>query len=105
MAAEPDGAAGAESATASLVIRLDGRTHRLGYEPGDTILDAGRRAGLKPPFNCQSGHCGTCMAQIVAGNARMRVNDVLSDDEVADGWLLTCQAIPISPEVVVDYDR
>jgi ferredoxin-NADP reductase len=98
-------AASVESETESIVIRLEGRKHRVGYERGDTILDAARRAGLKPPFNCQAGNCGTCMAYLDEGRATMRANNALGADEVEKGWILTCQAIPTSREVVVDYDR
>jgi 3-ketosteroid 9alpha-monooxygenase subunit B len=102
----PDGAraAGERSETESVVIRLERRKHRVGYEPGDTILDTARRAGLKPPFSCQAGNCGTCMAHLAQGTVTMRANNVLRADEVAQGWILTCQSIPTSREVVVDYD-
>jgi ferredoxin-NADP reductase len=103
----PDGsrAAGEESETESIVIRLEGRRHRLTYQAGDTILDAARRAGLRPPFNCQAGNCATCMAHLDDGTATMRANNALTPDEIGDGWILTCQAIPTSREVVVDYDH
>jgi 3-ketosteroid 9alpha-monooxygenase subunit B len=94
-----------ESETESIVIRLERRRHRLRYERGDTILDAARRAGLKPPFACQAGECATCMAHLAEGEVKMRVNNALNADEVEQGWILTCQAIPTSREVVVDYDR
>jgi ferredoxin-NADP reductase len=94
-----------DSATESIVIRIDRRKHTVGYQPGDTILDAARRAGLTPPFACQAGSCATCMAFLETGKVAMRVNDALSADEVEAGWVLTCQAIPLSPEIVVDYDR
>jgi len=93
------------SETESVVIRIDGRKHRVGYEPGDTLLHTARRAGLKPPFGCLSGNCGACMAYLEAGAAGMRVNNALGADEVEEGWVLTCQAMPTSREVVVDYDR
>jgi len=92
------------TATESLVIRLGGRETTLRYEPGDTILNAGRRGGLNPPFSCEQGNCATCMAHLDQGTATMRVNNALSSDEVGDGWVLTCQALPTSPEIVVDYD-
>jgi ferredoxin len=92
------------SDTESIVIRLDGRKHTVGYQPGDTLLEAARRAGLRPPFSCQQGNCATCMAHLDEGSVRMRANNVLSADEVEAGWVLTCQAIPVSREVVVDYD-
>ena len=93
------------SETESIAIRLDGRRHTIGYESGDTILEAARRAGLKPPFNCQTGSCATCMAFLSEGKVTMRVNNALTAEEVREGWMLTCQAVPISREVVVDYDR
>ena len=98
-------AASEASETDSIVIRFGGRRHTVAYELGDTILEAARRVGLKPPFNCQAGNCGTCMAFLVDGKARMRANNVLNAEEVEEGWILTCQATPTSREVVVDYDR
>jgi ferredoxin-NADP reductase len=94
-----------ESKTESIVIRLEGRKRRVAYEHGDTILDAARRAGLKPPFACQAGNCATCMAHLDEGTVTMRVNNALDSGEVEQGWILTCQSIPTSREVVVDYDH
>lgn len=94
-----------EQPTESIVIRLEGRKHNVRYQPGDTVLEAARRVGLRPPFNCQAGNCGTCMAFLEAGEVSMRENNVLDADEVEAGWVLTCQAVPTSGEVVVDYDR
>lgn len=93
------------SVTESLVIRIDRRKHTLAYQPGDTILEAARRAGLRPPYSCQMGNCATCLAHVDAGKAVMRENQALSAEEVAEGWVLTCQAVPVSREVVVDYDQ
>jgi ferredoxin len=92
-------------ATESIVIRIDRRKHVIRYQPGDTILAAARRAGLSPPSSCEAGNCATCMAHLEEGRVTMRANDALSPDEVEEGWVLTCQAVPISREVVVDYDR
>lgn len=90
--------------TESLVVRLDGREHAIAYRAGDTVLGAVRRAGLKGPFNCQQGNCGTCIARLEAGTATMRANNVLEEDEVEEGWILTCQAVPTSRALVVVYD-
>ena len=98
-------AASVASETESIVIRLDGRKHAIAYKRGDTILDTARRAGLKPQSRCEAGNCGTCMAFLDEGKATMRVNNVLEAGEVEEGWVLTCQAIPTSHEVAVDYDR
>jgi ferredoxin len=92
------------SATESLVVKLGGRKQTVHYKMGDTVLDTARRAGLKPPFSCESGSCATCMAHLDTGTVTMRVNNALTPDEVEDGWVLTCQAIPTSAEVVVNYD-
>jgi ferredoxin len=88
----------------SLVIRLGRRKYVVAYQPGDTILGAARRAALSPPFQCEAGNCATCMARLEAGSVRMRVNNALPPDDVEAGWVLTCQAIPTSRELVVDYD-
>jgi ferredoxin-NADP reductase len=94
-----------ESETEWITIRLGGRKRRVRYSRDDTILDAARRAGFTPPFNCQQGSCATCMAFVEDGQVTMRVNNALGADEVEEGWVLTCQAIPTSREVVVDYDH
>ena len=73
--------------------------------PGETLLESARRAGLSPPYSCEAGDCGTCMARIVEGSAVMRVNDALMDDEVEEGYVLTCQAVPDVAVVKVSYDE
>jgi ferredoxin-NADP reductase len=93
------------SGTESVTIRLNGRKTTVDYRVGDTILDTARRGGLKPPFSCESGSCATCMAHLDEGGATMRVNNALRPDEVDDGWVLTCQAIPQSRHLTVNYDE
>ena len=88
----------------SLVIRIERRKHEIVYQPGDTILEAARRAGLRPPFSCEAGNCATCMAHLDEGTVTMRANNALMQDEIDDGWILTCQSIPTSTQIVVDYD-
>jgi ferredoxin len=87
-----------------LVIRLERRKHTIAYVAGDTILEAARRGGLGPPFSCEQGNCATCMAHLDTGTVTMRANNVLSADEVDEGWILTCQSVPTSAELAVDYD-
>ena len=98
------GTASDEETTESLTVKLGGKTETLAYQAGDTILEAARRGGLNPPFSCEMGNCATCMAHLDAGAARLRVNNALTDEELADNWVLTCQALPTTREVVVDYD-
>jgi len=100
----PAAAGSDDVVTESLVIKLEQRETTVPYEAGETILDTARRAGLSPPFSCEQGNCATCMAHLDEGTATMRVNNALSLDEVGEGWVLTCQGLPTSPRVVVDYD-
>jgi ferredoxin len=68
------------------------------------LLQTARMAGLSPASSCEIGSCGTCMARLTQGSARMINNDALEDDEVDDGWVLTCQALPTSRTVRVVYE-
>jgi 3-ketosteroid 9alpha-monooxygenase subunit B len=98
------GVSAAAEVPESLVIRLDRRKHTIGYQPGDTVLETARRGGLRPPFSCEAGNCATCMAHLDMGSVSMRVNNALSADELDEGLILTCQSIPTSAEVTVNYD-
>jgi 3-ketosteroid 9alpha-monooxygenase subunit B len=97
----PDFQAGTDG---MITIVLDGVRRSVPRFPGETLLQSARRAGLSPPFSCEAGNCGTCIAHITAGEIKMRVNDALDDDEIADGWVLTCQSEPVTPDVTVTYD-
>jgi ferredoxin len=88
----------------TVTIYLDRKKVSVPLVPGETLLESARRAGLDPPFNCEAGNCGTCMAKLTDGHATMRVNDALEDDEVADGYILTCQAIPDTASITVRYE-
>ena len=90
--------------TEEVVIELDRRTTTATYRAGDTLLQTARSAGLQAPYSCETGSCATCMARIVEGSARMVNNDALEDDEVAEGWVLACQALPTSRTVRVVYE-
>ncbi len=71
---------------------------------GDFILDAAMDQGVDAPFSCKGAVCCTCKAQVVEGKAVMEMNYALSDEEVEQGFILTCQAHPASEKVVVDFD-
>ena len=71
---------------------------------GDSILDASVDAGIDVPYSCKGAVCCTCKAKVIEGSARMEMNYALDDKEVADGYVLTCQAHPTSEKCVVDYD-
>ena len=99
----PPPASDAGTSTSVVTIELDGRTETPDHRPGTTILQTARQLGLSPPFSCEAGNCATCIAKLVEGSVEMYVNDVLDDDEVADGWVLTCQSVPTAPSVRVVY--
>ena len=90
-------------AMASLVI--DGKRREVPVAEGESILDAALRAGMDLPFACKGGMCSTCRAKLVEGEARMEVNYSLEPWELKAGFILTCQARPVSEKVMVDYDH
>lgn len=94
----------AADVTEEVVIELDRRVTTVGYRQGDTLLQTARMSGLRAPSSCETGSCGTCMARVVEGSARMLNNDALEDDEVEEGWVLTCQTLPTSRRVSVVYE-
>jgi ferredoxin len=87
-----------------VTIMLDRKTVSVRRVANETLLDSARRAGLSPPFSCEAGNCGTCMGKLVEGNATMRVNDALDEDEVEEGYVLTCQAVPDTDSISFTYD-
>ncbi|KRA31424.1 MULTISPECIES: fatty acid desaturase [unclassified Nocardioides] len=88
-----------------VTVALDGveSTFEL-RSSGDTILDAALQQGLEPPYSCAGGACGTCRAKVLLGKAVMDQNHALDNDEVATGYVLTCQAHPVTEELRLDYD-
>jgi ferredoxin len=68
------------------------------------VLETARRGGLQAPFSCEAGNCATCMAILREGSATMRANNALTPDEVDEGWILTCQALPRGRSVTVEYE-
>jgi ferredoxin len=90
--------------TEEVTIELDRCATTVTYCPGDTLLQTARMAGLSPPSSCEVGNCGTCMARLAEGCAVMLNNDALEDEEVEEGWVLTCQGLPTSRTVRVVYE-
>ncbi|MDO3646875.1 ferredoxin--NADP reductase [Nocardia mangyaensis] len=104
-AAEPEPTVPPPAVTAGTVTVTLGRTTvTVPRNAGETLLESARRGGLTPPFSCEAGNCATCMATLTQGSATMRVNDALTDDEVAEGYVLTCQAIPDTAETAIRYE-
>lgn len=87
-----------------LTIVCDGVEHSLHNKEGRTILDAALQEKIDVPYSCQGGVCCSCIARIESGSAKMESNQILSDDEVEEGLILTCQALVTSPSIRVNYD-
>src|SRR5262245_1728435 len=104
MTADPVPTPSAESGGGQVTIVLDRKKVSVARVANETLLESARRAGLSPPFSCEAGNCGTCMGKLVEGRATMRVNDALEEDEVDEGYILTCQAIPDTESISVSYD-
>jgi len=92
--------------TSSITIKEGGKTFNFDISDGsDNILDAALKAGADLPFACKGGVCCTCRAKVVEGQVDMLVNYALEQEEVDEGFVLTCQAIPKTETVVVDFDE
>lgn len=91
--------------TSKITVKLDGRSFDfdLGLN-SETILDAALKQGADLPFACKGGVCCTCKARLLEGQVTMDVNWGLEEEEVEQGFILTCQSHPVTEKVVVDFD-
>jgi ring-1,2-phenylacetyl-CoA epoxidase subunit PaaE len=89
---------------ASLEIIYDELTHKIENTEGKSVLDAALQNKLDVPYSCQGGVCSSCIARVKSGTAEMVTNQILTDEEVEEGLVLTCQAHATSNHLVVDYD-
>ncbi|MFZ5689815.1 MAG: 1,2-phenylacetyl-CoA epoxidase subunit PaaE [Pseudomonadota bacterium] len=97
--------AAGEAPVAHAHVTLHGSVYEIPMLDGETIIDAGERAGIELPYSCRGGMCCTCRAKLVSGEAEMAVNYSLEPWEKEAGYVLTCQARPLTKEIVVDYDE
>ncbi len=89
----------------SLTVILDGRRARIAFDAkAGNVLESARAAGIPAPFACKGGVCATCRAKLVSGKVEMKANYALTPAELAQGYVLTCQAVPVGEGVVLDYD-
>lgn len=95
----------AQMASGEIQLIIDGDTHSVKTEDYETILEAGERIGIDPPFSCQSGVCTTCRAKVIAGEVEMENNFGLGQDEIDEGYILTCISKPKGDGVVVSWDE
>ncbi|MCB9261009.1 MAG: 2Fe-2S iron-sulfur cluster binding domain-containing protein [Flavobacteriales bacterium] len=85
-------------------ISVFGQEKTVSVKPNQTILEAAQDAGLDPPYSCTVGVCTTCRAKVYKGEVKMDEREGLSDAEIDEGFVLTCQSHPVSPEVELKYE-
>jgi ring-1,2-phenylacetyl-CoA epoxidase subunit PaaE len=88
-----------------VTVVLDGRSSTMNLPRDTPILDSAQRSRPDLPFACKGGVCGTCRAVVTEGSVHMRRNFALEDSEVEEGFVLTCQSLPTTDKVTVDYDN
>ena len=90
----------------TMLVTLDGRKRRVAFdaEAGNILDSAPAPPGLPAPFACKAGVCATCRARVVSGEVEMAARYGLTDEEVAAGYVLTCQSVPKGEGVELDYD-
>jgi ring-1,2-phenylacetyl-CoA epoxidase subunit PaaE len=93
------------SGTSNITILLDDEESTFEMRQDEIILDVALAKGLDAPYSCQGGICSSCLAKIIEGEAVMEKNSILDEDEVEEGFILTCQAHPKTPTIKIDYDN
>ncbi|MFD9245673.1 flavin reductase family protein [Streptomyces sp. NPDC059556] len=97
----PRGTAAGDGGTAE--VELDGETHTVAWPPATPLLDVLLAAGVDAPFSCREGACSACTCRVVAGEVKMLRNDVLDDQDITEGYVLACQALPLTDRVEITY--
>ena len=88
----------------SVTVVLYGKKSVISVEDSESILEAAIRQNLDPPYACQIGSCCTCRAKKLSGDVVMDDREALTDEEIADGYVLTCQSVPRSSEITLKYE-
>ncbi len=101
--AAKNAAAEAKRGDYTITVRLDGKEKQILVKNTQTILEAVIGEGMDPPYACQMGVCCTCRAMRHSGKVEMEEDEGLSDAEMAEGYILTCQSHPLTPDVVIEY--
>jgi ring-1,2-phenylacetyl-CoA epoxidase subunit PaaE len=91
--------------TCDIMVILDDEETIFEMDSKNTILTAALKEGLDAPYSCQGGICSSCLAKVTGGKAMMEKNSILSDAEIKEGFILTCQAHPITQKITIDYDN
>jgi len=89
---------------AKLILQIYGEEHEIEIGPDETVTTAALRAKLDPPFSCQIGACSTCIAKLEEGAVEMECPDALTQDEIDEGYVLTCTSRPTTDKIVINFD-
>ncbi len=89
---------------AEITVMLDDEETTFTMDKTDDILAAALRNNLDAPYSCQGGVCSSCLCKVTEGKAVMSKNSILTDDEIEEGFVLTCQAHPTTPKLTIDFD-
>lgn len=89
---------------ARVTLRYDGMEVEFEMDPDQTVIEAAREAGYYPPYSCQMAYCASCRARLEEGEVDMDDNDILTDEEMEEGYVLSCQSHPKTEHIVLDYD-
>jgi ring-1,2-phenylacetyl-CoA epoxidase subunit PaaE len=98
------GAAPTGEGHTAITLQVDGEETAFEMSQKQTILEAALKQGIDAPYSCQGGICSSCLARVTSGAATMKKNAILTDSEIAEGLILTCQAHPTTSEIYVDFD-
>ena len=102
--ANENAAAESHSGHTKITVLVDDEETTFEMSQKQTVLEAALKQGVDAPYSCQGGICSSCLARVTNGTAEMKKNSILTDGEIAEGLILTCQAHPTSAEIYVDYD-
>ena len=94
----------AVSGKSTISITVDDEDFSFEMDASETILDAALKQKIDAPYSCQGGICSSCIARVTEGKAIMEKNQILTDSELAEGMILTCQAHPVTATIAIDYD-
>ena len=92
------------SGTANITMKVYGKTHTIQCDSNTTVLNAAMKQGIDPPYSCTVGVCTTCRAKVSKGHLHMLEREGLSDKEIEQGYVLTCQSVPRSNEIELSYE-
>ena len=87
-----------------LKVHLDFEVYHVSLDEKKTILETLLDENIDAPHSCLGGVCSTCIARVKSGKTEMKENQILTEEEIDDGLILTCQAYPISSSIEIDYD-